>query len=192
MSEIEDPVTTVVRLLSRNMRIVKEDGSSASIYVSKEWYDRELFKNHDGQITVGLAESRDMKIEMSGRLRRRLGFLRVNVWATDRPASSDSGRLMRNKMVEEVNRIVRENRTIPNQTRYDFAGLGFQLILAKTDKWLGPVGVKAAKKFYCSESYCYKMNLLYGDWPKWYMMNPNDVFVNYDKLRFELFKLIKD
>jgi len=125
MSEMEDPVITVIRLLSKNMRVVKQDGSLASIYVSREWYDRELFKNYDGQITVGLAESRDTKVEMSGRIRRRLGTLRVNVWATDRAASSDSGRLMRQKMVEEVNRVVRQNRTVPNQTRYDFAGLGY-------------------------------------------------------------------
>lgn len=125
MSEIEDSVTTVIRLLSKNIRVVKEDAAIAGIYVSKEWYDRELFKNYDGQITVGLAESRDTKIEMSGRIRRRLGSLRVNVWATDRPATSDAGRLMRNKMAEEINRIVRQNRTVPNQTRYDFAGLGY-------------------------------------------------------------------
>jgi hypothetical protein len=125
MSEIEDSVTTVIRLLQKNIRVVKEDNAIANIYVSKEWYDRELFKNYDGQITVGLAESRDTKIEMSGRIRRRLGSLRVNVWATDRPATSDPGRLLRPKMVEEVNRIVRQTRTIPNQTRYDFAGLGY-------------------------------------------------------------------
>ncbi|MGF3573574.1 MAG: hypothetical protein ACQXXG_09180, partial [Candidatus Bathyarchaeia archaeon] len=64
MSEVENPVDTVVRLLSNNMWVVKEDGSLASILVSKEWYDRELFKNYDGQITVGLAESRDTKIEI--------------------------------------------------------------------------------------------------------------------------------
>lgn len=114
MSEVEDPITSTIRLLSKNMHVVKEDSSVASIYVSKEWYDRELFKNYDGQITVGLAESRDTKIEMSGKIRRRLGSLRVNLWATDRPATSDSGRLMRNKMVEEVNRIVRQNRNQPN------------------------------------------------------------------------------
>ena len=125
MSEIEDSVTTVIRLLQKNIRVVKEDNAIANIYVSKEWYDRELFKNYDGQITVGLAESRDTKIEMSGRIRRRLGSLRVNVWATDRAATSDPGRLMRNKMVEEVNRIVRQNRNQPNVTRYDFAGLGY-------------------------------------------------------------------
>ena len=125
MSEIENQVTTVIRLLQKNIRVVKEDNAIANIYVSKEWYDRELFKNYDGQITVGLSESRDTKIEMSGRIRRRLGSLRVNVWATDRAATSDPGRLMRQKMVEELNRIVRQNRTIPNQTRYDFAGLGY-------------------------------------------------------------------
>ncbi len=125
MSEIEDPVTTTIRLLQKNMRVVKEDGALASIYVSREWYDRELFKNYDGQITVGLGESRDTKVEMSGRVRRRLVTLRVNVWATDKPAASDSGRLMRQKMVEEINRIVRQNRNRPNETLYDFAGLGY-------------------------------------------------------------------
>jgi len=125
MSEIEDPITTTIRLLSKNMYVVKDDNTIASIYVSKEWYDRELFKNYDGQITVGLAQSEDEKVEMSGRIRRRLGRIRVNTWATDRPATSDPGRLMRQKMVEEVNRIVRQNNKIPNQTRYDFAGLGY-------------------------------------------------------------------
>lgn len=125
MSELEDPIATVARLLQKNIRVVKEDDSIASIHVSREWYDRELFKNHDGQITVGLAESRDTKIEMSGRIRRRLGSLRINVWATDKPATSDNGKLMRNKMVEEVNRIIRQNRNKSNTTEYNFAGLGY-------------------------------------------------------------------
>ena len=116
MSEAENPVDTVVRLLSKNMWVVKEDGGLASIHVSREWYDRELFKNYDGQITVGLAESRDTKIEMSGRVRRRLGSLRVNVWSQDM--------LTRQKMVEEINRIVRQNRSKPNETLYYFAGVG--------------------------------------------------------------------
>ena len=124
MSEVENSVDTVIRLLSKNMHVVKDDGAIASIKVSSEWYDRELFKNYDGQITVGLAGSQDQKIEMSGRTRRRLGSLRVDVWASDKPASSDSGKLMRNKMVEEVNRIVRQNRNKPNTTEYNFAGLG--------------------------------------------------------------------
>jgi len=124
MSEIEDPVATVVRLLSKNMWVVKEDGSLASILVSREWYDRELFKNYDGQITVGLTESREARLEISGRLRRRLGGLRVNVWATDKPSSSDSGKLIRQKMVEEVNRIIRQNRNKPNETLYYFRGIG--------------------------------------------------------------------
>jgi hypothetical protein len=116
MSEVENPVDTVVRLLSKNMWVVKEDGSLASIIASKEWYDRELFKNYDGQITVGLAESRDTKIDMSGKLRRRVGSLRVNVWSQDI--------LTRQKMVEEVNRIVRQNRNKPNETLYYFRGIG--------------------------------------------------------------------
>ncbi|MGQ9530149.1 MAG: hypothetical protein ACUVQX_00865 [Candidatus Bathycorpusculaceae bacterium] len=116
MSEFENPIETVVRLLSKNMRVVKEDGSLARILVSREWLDRELFKNCDGQITVGLAESRETKLEMSGRIRRRVISLRVNIWSQDT--------LMRQKIVEEVNRIVRQNRNKPNETLYTFAGMG--------------------------------------------------------------------
>jgi hypothetical protein len=124
MSELEDPVTTVVRLLRKNVQVVKDDASIAQIHVSQAWFDRELFKNYDGQITVSLAESQDQKIETAGKLRRRLGFLRVNVWAADKQGSSDSGRLMRNKLVAEVNRVVRQKRSKPNETVYDFVGVG--------------------------------------------------------------------
>ena len=102
MSSVEDPVITAIRLLSKNMRVVKEDSSIASIYVSQQWYDRELFKNYDAQITVGIGQSEDRKVELSGRIRQRLGRLVVNLWASDRPASSDSGRLIRQKMIEEA------------------------------------------------------------------------------------------
>jgi hypothetical protein len=115
MSEKESPVDTVVRLLQKEMLVVKNDGGLANIRVSGEWYDRELLKNCDAQITVGLAESRDSKVEMSGRLRRRLGALRVNVWSQNK--------LMRNKTVEEVNRTVRQSRNRPNETTYDFFGV---------------------------------------------------------------------
>ncbi len=114
MSKSENSVDTVVRLLQKNMWIAKDDGTLANIVVSAEWYDRELFRNCDGQITVGLVESRDTKIEMSGRLRRLLGTLRVNVWSQNK--------LMRNEIVEEVNRIIRQNRNKPNETAYDFRG----------------------------------------------------------------------
>jgi len=122
--EIEDPTTTLVRLLDKNMRVVKDDGSSAKILVSREWYDRELFKNYDGQVTVGLDHSEDQKVGFSGTARRRVGFARVNIWTTDKPEQGDAGRRMRDKMRAEVNRIVREKRTKPNETIYNFIGVG--------------------------------------------------------------------
>jgi hypothetical protein len=125
VSEVEDPVTTVVRLLSTNMRVVKDDLSIASILVTSEWYNREVFKNYDGQITVGLRASQDLKVELSGRIRRRVGTLAVNVWGTDRSdPKAEPGKVVRRKMLEEVLRIVRQNRAVPNRTVYTFYGLG--------------------------------------------------------------------
>jgi len=122
MVEIEDPVTTLVRLLEKNVRVVKDDGSLAKIYVSTEWYDRELLKNYDGQVTVGLDHSEDQKIGFSATLRRRVGYARVNVWVVDKPGVT--GRKMRNKLRQEINRVVREKRTKPNETIYNFVGVG--------------------------------------------------------------------
>lgn len=124
MSEVEDPTATVVRLLENGMHVVKDDASLAQIRVSIEWYDRELLRNYDGQISVGLVESQEQKVEMAGKLRRRLGLIRVNVWTADKQGASDSGRLMRSKMVAEVNRVVRQNRDKPNETFYSFVGVG--------------------------------------------------------------------
>jgi len=112
----EDPVTTVIRLLQKNMHLVKDDLSLASVYVSKEWYDQALFKNYDGQITVGLEYSLDRILEISASTRRRDGFLKVNAWSHNRD--------IREKLREEINRIVREKRNTPNVTDYDFCSVG--------------------------------------------------------------------
>ncbi len=124
MSEMEDAATTVARLLKTEMRVVKDDGALANISVTSEWQNTDAFKGCDGQVTVGLAESADQKIELSGKTRRRLSFLRVNVWTTDTPSASEAGRVMRGKIVEEVNRVVRQNRSKPNETLYDFFNTG--------------------------------------------------------------------
>jgi hypothetical protein len=124
MSETEDAATTVARLLKTKMRVVKDDGALATINVTSEWQNAEAFKNCDGQVTVGLAESTDQKIELSGKTRRRLSFLRVNVWTTDTRGTSEAGRVMRGKIVEEVNRVIRQNRSKPNETLYDFFNTG--------------------------------------------------------------------
>jgi len=124
MPEIEEPTTTLVRLLDKNMQVAKDDGSLAKIMVSPAWYDREFFKNYDGQVTVGLDRSEDNKIGFSGTARRRIGFARVNIWTVDKPEQGVVGRRMRDKMRAEVNRIIREKRTKPNETVYNFIGVG--------------------------------------------------------------------
>jgi hypothetical protein len=124
MSEIEDAAVTIARLLKHELRVVKDDGGLARVTVTSEWQNAEALKDCDGQITVGLAESSDEKLELSGKTRRRMAFLRVNAWATDVPSASESGRVMRSKLVEEINRVIRQNRTKPNETVYDFFNTG--------------------------------------------------------------------
>jgi hypothetical protein len=123
MSENEDAQSTLVRLLKHNLRVVKDDGSLATVNVTGEWQDADALKGYDGQVTVGLAECVDQKLELSGTTRKRTSIMRVNVWTTEAP-NAENGRVMRNKIVEELNRVVRQNRTKPNQTLYNLVGLG--------------------------------------------------------------------
>jgi len=124
MPEAENPVTTIVRLLDKNLRVIKDDGSLALTLVSQEWYDRELLRNYDGQITVGLDRSEDQKIGFSGTARRQIGYLHVNVWTVDKPEQGWAGRKMRDQMCAEVNRIIREKRNKPNETNSNFVNVG--------------------------------------------------------------------
>lgn len=122
MAEIEDPIVTLARLLDKNIHVVKDDGNLADICVTTEWYDREIFKNVDGQVTVGLDHSIDQKLGLSATLRRRVGIARVKIWVVDKPGSA--ARQIRNKLRQEINRVVREKRTTPNETLYNYVGVG--------------------------------------------------------------------
>ncbi|MCW4025337.1 MAG: hypothetical protein NWF01_09935 [Candidatus Bathyarchaeota archaeon] len=121
MSTCEDPTATIARLLKNKLRVVKDSGVLAAVSVSGEYQNIDALKGLGGQVTVGLIESLDQKIELSGKLRRRMQTVKVNIWATDTPNISEKGKAMRTKIVDEVNRVIRQNRATPNTVTYDFA-----------------------------------------------------------------------
>jgi hypothetical protein len=123
VNQIEDPVLTLMRLLKRYLRVVKDDGSLANIYVSQEWYDREFFKNCDGQITVALERAEDNKLSFDGNIRQRLSFARANVWVVDKSAQNLVGRTMRDRIRADVYRVILEKRNHPNEVDYNFQGV---------------------------------------------------------------------
>jgi len=131
MSQTEDPAVTLVRLLKEYLRVVKDDGSLANVHVSQEWYDRELMKNCDGQVTVGIERNEDHTLSLDGNLRRRLSMARINVWVTDKPEQGIVGRTIRDKICTEVYRVIREKRNKPNTTEHNYIGVG---ILTETHK----------------------------------------------------------
>jgi len=119
-------VVTILRLISTRIRVTKDNGSLASLLATKEAYDRELLKQYDAQITVGFDSSIDQKLELAGRLRRRNMVFRCNAYAVDKSApGSDAGKVMRDKVSEQINAIIRENRNLPYQILMNFSGLGY-------------------------------------------------------------------
>ncbi|MFQ6073651.1 MAG: hypothetical protein ACE5KC_00385 [Candidatus Bathyarchaeia archaeon] len=126
MTEVEDPVVTLVRLLKTNMRVVNDDGSLASILVSREWCDRELLKSYDGQVTVGLRQPSTVRpLNLDHSLSQRVLNLKVDCWVVDKEGKQ-AGSRTRSKLREEILRIIREKRTKPDETRYDFLGVSQQ------------------------------------------------------------------
>jgi len=122
--EIEDPVTTLIRLLKANMRVVNDDGSIANVYVSREWYDRELLKNYDGQVTAGLKQPSQVKpLNLSQSLSQRILNLKVDCWVVDKTGKQPATRTQ-SKLREEILRIVRQKRVNPSETAYDYYALG--------------------------------------------------------------------
>jgi len=124
MTEVEDPVTTLVRLFKTNLRLVNDDDSIANVYASREWYDRELLKNHDGQVTVGLRQPSSLKpLSLSHALTQRILNFKVDCWVLDKVVKQ-SGNRTRSKLREEIIRVVRQKSFSPSESLYDFCGLG--------------------------------------------------------------------
>ncbi len=127
--EQESPVVTILRLLENRIRVISDAGGIASVKCTQEKFDRELLKDYDAQITVGLDPSlgvQDQKLNLQGNLRRRTFYLRCTTFAWNKTApNKDTGTSMRQKLSNQINAIIRENRTLPYQFQYNFYSLGY-------------------------------------------------------------------
>jgi len=55
-----------------------------------------------------------------------VGYARVKIWVVDKPGFA--GKQIRNKLRQEVNRVVREKRTKPHETNYNYSGVGAESV----------------------------------------------------------------
>jgi hypothetical protein len=128
MTAIEDPLLTIARLLKQYLAyaVVKDRGSFAKILITTQIFDREFLRENDAHITLALEQSLDQKLELAGRLRRRRVLIKSTIWTTDKSVpDADPGQVLRDKITEKVNTIIRERRNLPNQASYNFLGLGY-------------------------------------------------------------------
>jgi len=123
LSETENPVITILRLIESRLRVVKDDGGLANVLCSQANYDRELLKDYDAQITVSKTTDpcQQQKHTLDGKLRRRIYSLRATITTTDKPTpNADTGKVMRDKVLEQLLLIIPENRNLPYRTAYNF------------------------------------------------------------------------
>jgi len=109
---VEDPKTSLMNLIKDNISLTKDDNfTPATVHVSQEWFNSQLFKDFDAQITVGLAEGSMEKLNVGGSLVRYSDRYRLTGWSIDK--TGITGKEMRWKMRREIERIIRVNRKNP-------------------------------------------------------------------------------
>jgi hypothetical protein len=121
LSQIEDPAITIERLLRSKMRVIKDDGNLLMFNVSAEWQNSDAFKSGEAQVTVGLADTVQEKIDLTGKIRRRISTLRVNIWTTDTTDRSENAKATREKIVEAITHVIQQSCSVPNISVYDFS-----------------------------------------------------------------------
>jgi len=106
---VEDPKTTLMNLIKNNIALTKDDNiTSATVHVSQEWFNSQLFRDFDAQVTIGLAEGSMEKLNVGGSWVRHSDRYRLIGWSIDKPGIT--GKEMRWKIRHEIERIIRTNR----------------------------------------------------------------------------------
>ena len=121
---MEEPTKTLVRLLKNYLRVVKDNGEIARLHIGGEWYNSEIIRQNDGQVTVGLQGCKEQKLSVDGKTRRAIIDFRINVWVLDKSERSSETREIRSKIIDEIRHIIAERNSSPNQFTYNFTGIG--------------------------------------------------------------------
>ena len=112
---VEDPKTTLINLIKNNIALTKDDDQTpATTHVSQEWFNSQLLKDFDTQVTVGLAEGSLDKLNIGGSWVRHGDRYRISGWCIDK--TGVTGKKMRWKLRREIERIIRTNRKTPGGT----------------------------------------------------------------------------
>jgi len=120
---VEDPKTTLLKLIKDNIALTKDDGeTAATCHVSQEGFNAEAFKNYDTQVTIDLdpARSKVRQLAIGASKVLYLDVYRVTGWAIDK--TGITGKKMRWKLRREIARIIRSNCKAPGGN-LDYADL---------------------------------------------------------------------
>jgi hypothetical protein len=111
MSLAEDPKETLKSLLRNNVTLYKDDNVTvASLCVTDE-FNEEFWKKYDVIITVGLANSHERFVNLTGSLREVVANYHVGIWTRDLLGINGKG--MRWKAIQEVSRVINEHMKNP-------------------------------------------------------------------------------
>jgi len=112
---IEDPKTTLLKLIKDNISLTKDDDVTvATCHVSQEGFNSKAFKNFDTQVTIDLEPARSTVRQLSIGAGKVLyqDCYHVTGWAIDK--TGITGKKMRWKLRREIEHIIRSNCKSPS------------------------------------------------------------------------------
>lgn len=122
MTEREDAVDTLVRLLDTEINLTYDDGTSAPVLVTRQKCDRHKFKDYAGQIQVAKtipATVKPLNLEQS--VTQYIINLAIQSCAV-KNATAEGDRI-RQLLREEILRVLRQHRFIPHKTTFDYVNI---------------------------------------------------------------------
>jgi hypothetical protein len=115
---LEDPKTILVDILTRNISVTKDDGTTpANIQIMTKWYDDKTMNACDGIVTLGTIDDTILPSGLGDANDDHTHVTEINVWAATKfdtnGAQVITDDIMRWKLVQAVSQIIKANKYYP-------------------------------------------------------------------------------
>ena len=105
---LDNPKELLVGLLQGNIHVYEDDGSTeVTGVVSAAWFDKDLFKDHGWQVTVGPTVGASASVTDLGAHHKKYDeALQVTVWVLEKRGVNYTPERLRFDLIHEVDRIL--------------------------------------------------------------------------------------
>lgn len=104
---LANPKELLVGLLQGNIKVYDDGGAEVSGIISAAWYDKDLFKDHGWQVSVGpTVNAGAMVIDLGAHHRDYDEAVQVTIWVLEKRGVNYTPERLRFDLVHEVDRVL--------------------------------------------------------------------------------------